>query len=123
MRLSGTFRSELNNIVIALAKRNQPGEEVKLCAPVKLAWVEAHCLDEQIGPFFAGEFAPCGKKAFQVECRKLHRLESAQKPRVDALFLHMGIFHVRDAPYPAYQQFGIGLYNFGAYKDFFQTEI
>ena len=81
MRLAGALRPQLDQVVVALAERNQTDQLQQLIALAEHLRVKADALDQQVDPLIGGELLAGIQVALEVEAGDLNRLERCKHPR------------------------------------------
>ena len=103
--LAGAAGTELNQVEVALAERNEPGEEEELQASLHHRGLVAHASGHQVQPLVAGELPTQAPELLEVESRELDGGELLDPERVFALGLLVVLpAHVDLGPDPARQQ-------------------
>ena len=75
MRFSGSLGAKLNQVIVALAERDQTNQLSKLAALAEHFRVEADVLNEQIDPLICSEFFASFKVSFKIKVRELNWLQ------------------------------------------------
>ena len=107
MRLARAFGAKLDQVVVALAERDQAYQLADLVALAEHLRVEAHALDEQVDPLFGGELLARRHVPIEVEVRQLDGLDGRKDPGRVVLLLGEQVLQVGDTPDPAHQKLGV----------------
>ena len=107
MGLAGSLGAQLDQVVIAFAKRDQAEQLGQLVAPAEHFRVEADTLQEQVHPLVNGELLAGLEVAIKVKVGELDRLEGRQDPRTGVLVLGEFILEIGYAPHAADQELGM----------------
>jgi hypothetical protein len=107
VRFARALGAELDQVVVALAERDQAHQLADLVALAEHLRVEAHALDQQVDPLVGGELLSSLHVPIEVEVRQLDWLDGRQDPRRVVLLLGEQVLQVSDAPHPTHQQLGV----------------
>jgi hypothetical protein len=107
VRFAGSLWAKFDQVVVALAKRDQADQLGQLAAAAEHLGIEADALDQQVDPLVGGELLAGLHIAVKIEMGQLDRLEGRQDPGSGVLVFTELILEVGDAPDAADQQLGV----------------
>src|SRR5690606_31712610 len=84
VRFAGSLGAKLDQVVVALAKRDQADQLGQLAALAEHLRVEADALHQQVDPLVGGELFAGLNIAVEIEMGELDRLEGRQDPGAGA---------------------------------------
>ena len=123
MGFPGALGPEFQQVVIALAIRDQADQRQQLGATSEHLGIESHALHQHVHPLFSGEFGPRFEKLIVIYPGHLDRLERIDLPRAGLGIVSHLVRYIGNAPDAAHQQLGETADEIVGHRHFLEAEI
>ena len=110
MGLSGPLGAKLDEIIVALNKRNEARELQELAAPPEHFRIVTNALHQCINPLFRCERTPGLSVGVKIKIGHLDGFERTDCPRRHALIVPVFVLDVSNAPNAIHKEFWMGFY-------------